>query len=72
MGEAMKAIWELFVEDPSFTLGIIVCLIIAAFVLPHLPIANSWRGAILFVMLAIVLLENVVRSARMKRMKDEG
>ena len=68
----MKAIWELFVEDPTFTLGIIICLIIAAFALPHLPIANSWRGPILFVMLAAVLLENVARSARMKRMKDEG
>lgn len=62
--ETMKAIWELFVEDPSFTLGIIVCLIIAAFVLPHLPMADWWRGPILFVLLAIVLVENVVRSSR--------
>ena len=62
--ETMKAIWELFVEDASFTLGIIVCLIIAAFVLPHLPVANSWRGPILFVLLALVLVENVVRSSR--------
>ena len=61
---AIKAVWELFVEDPSFTLGIIVCLIIAAFVLPHLPIADSWRGPILFAILAVVLVENVVRSAR--------
>lgn len=60
----MKAIWELFVEDASFTLGIIVCLIIAAFVLPDLPIAATWRGPILFVLLAIVLLENVLRSSR--------
>lgn len=62
--KAIKAVWELFVEDPSFTLGIIVCLIIAAFALPHLPIADTWRGPILFVLLAMVLLENVVRSSR--------
>ena len=64
--KAIKAIWELFVEDPSFTLGIIICLIIAAFVLPHLPIGGAWRGPILFLLLAIVLLENVVRSSRTK------
>ena len=60
----MKALWELFVEDPTFTLGIIVCLIIAAYGLPYMPIAPGWRGPVLFVLLAIVLLENVVRSAR--------
>ncbi len=57
-------IWGLFVEDPSFTLGMIVCLIIAVYALPHMPVPSAWRGPVLFVLLAIVLLENVVRSAR--------
>ena len=60
----LKEIWGLFVEDASFTLGMIVCLIIAMYVLPRLPIADVWRGPALFVLLAIVLAENVVRSAR--------
>ena len=60
----LKEIWGLFVEDPSFTLGMIVCLVIAVYVLPRLPIAEAWRGPAFFVMLAIVLAENVVRSAR--------
>jgi hypothetical protein len=60
----LREIWGLFVEDPTFTLGMIVCLIIAVYVLPHVPIAATWRGPVLFVLLAIVLIENVVRSAR--------
>ena len=59
----LREIWGLFVEDPSFTLGMIVCLILAVYVLPH-AIAAAWRGPALFVLLAIVMVENVVRSAR--------
>ena len=60
----LREIWGLFVEDPSFTLGMIVCLIIAVYALPHMPIAPAWRGPVLFLLLAIVMVENVVRSAR--------
>ncbi len=61
---AVRELWGLFVEDASFTLGMIVCLIIAIFVFPHTPIPLSWRGPLLFVMLAAVLVENVVRSGK--------
>ncbi len=61
---ALREVWGLFVEDASFTLGMIVCLIAAAYVLPHTPIPPAWRGPALFLLLAIVLLENVVRSGR--------
>lgn len=61
---ALKEVWGLFVEDASFTLGIIVCLMVAGFALPHLPIPSSWNGPILFALLAAVLIENVARSAR--------
>jgi len=60
----VREIWGLFVEDPSFTLGMIVCLIIAVYVVPHAPIPPAWRGPVLFLLLAAVLVENVVRSAR--------
>lgn len=60
----VRELWGLFVEDASFTLGIIVSLIIAVFVFPHTTIASSWRGPLLFAMLAIVLVENVARAAR--------
>ena len=61
---AVREIWSLFVEDATFTLGIIVCLILSGYVLPHLAILAAWRGPLLFVMLAVVLVENVARSAR--------
>lgn len=57
-------LWGLFVEDASFTIGIVVCIIVAISVLPRLPIPPLWRGATLFAILALVLVENVLRAAR--------
>jgi hypothetical protein len=62
--KALAEVWGLFVEDASFTLGMIVCLIVAVYVIPHSAVTPAWRGPALFVLLGIVLLENVVRSAR--------
>lgn len=57
-------IWGLFVEDWSFTVGIVICIAIAIFVFPYVGISPEWRGVTLFAILALVLLENVRRSAR--------
>ena len=59
---ALRQLWGLFVEDASFTLGILGSLVIAAFAFPALGLRDAWRGPALFVLLAIVLLENVRRS----------
>lgn len=61
---AIGELWGLFVEDPTFTLGMLVCLAIARFLLPAIHMPLPWRGIALFVMLAVVLVENVWRSAR--------
>jgi hypothetical protein len=61
---AAGELWGLFVEDPTFTLGMLVCLAIARFLLPAIQVPLPWRGVALFVMLALVLVENVLRSAR--------
>jgi hypothetical protein len=61
---ALRELWGLFVEDASLTLGIFASLLIAAFAFPVLGFRAAWRGPALFVLLAIVLLENVRRSAR--------
>ena len=61
---ALAEVWGLFVEDATFTLAIVACLIGAWLVAPVLGIAPAWRGALLFVLLAIALVENVWRSAR--------
>jgi hypothetical protein len=61
---AIRELWGLFVEDPTFTLGILACLAVAGFLFPVLHVPLAWRGIVLFVLLALVLIENVVRSAR--------
>ena len=61
---ALREVWGLFVEDLSFTIALLICLGIAALVLPRVPIPPAWRGATLFALLAIILVENVLRSAR--------
>ena len=66
---AVRELWGLFVEDPSFTLGMLVCLAIARFLFPAIRIPSASRGAALFALLALVLVENVWRSARAKRVR---
>lgn len=61
---ALREVWGLFVEDGSFTVAILVCVALALFALPRLPVPGSWRGVLLFVLLAAALLENVHRTAR--------
>lgn len=61
---ALREVWGLFVEDASLTIGILVCVALAIFVLPHVALPPAWRGPLFFVVLALVLLENVRRSAR--------
>ena len=60
----MGSLWGLFVEDASLTLGILIWLVIAAFALPALGLRDRWGGPVLFVLIALVLLENVRRSAQ--------
>ena len=64
---ALRELWGLFVEDASLMLGILSCLLIAAFAFPVLRLRDVWRGPVLFGMLAIVLWENVRRGATAMR-----
>jgi hypothetical protein len=61
---AARQVWGLFVEDASFTAGILGCVAFAVFVLPHTGLRPVDRGPVLFAGLGAVLLENVRRSAR--------
>jgi hypothetical protein len=67
---ALRELWGLFVEDASLTLGILGCLLIAAFAFPALRLRDVWRGPMLFGLLAIVLWENVRRAAMATRSPD--
>ncbi len=61
---ALQEILGLFVEDGSLAIGIVIWIAVAAWLLPYLPGAATWRGPLLFLGLALLLLENVRRSAR--------
>ncbi|MGI8508104.1 MAG: hypothetical protein ACR2MQ_02125 [Gemmatimonadaceae bacterium] len=61
---AIREVWGLFVEDASFTVGILICIALAIFVIPHVVPGADWRGPLLFLILGVVLFENVYRSAR--------
>ena len=62
--EALKELIGLFVEDGSLAIGILVWIAIAAFLFPHLPGGIAWHAPALFAGLALLLFENVWRSAR--------
>jgi hypothetical protein len=68
--KALRELWGLFVEDASLTLGILGCLLMPAFAFPALRLRDVWRGPLLFGLLAIVLWENVRRSATATRSFD--
>jgi len=61
---AIRELWALFVEDANFTIGILICIALAIFVFPRVVAGEHWRGPLLFGALALMLFENVRRSAR--------
>ena len=61
---ALREVWGLFVEDLSFTIALLICFGIATIVLPRVPMPPAWRGATLFLLLAVALVENVRRTAQ--------
>ncbi len=61
---ALAEIWGLFVEDATLTVGALLSVAAAALVIPRVGIPAHWRAPAFFVLVALVLLENVRRSAR--------
>ena len=64
---ALKELWGLFVEDASFSVAIVACLVLAWLVIPAFAIPGPWRGVLLFALLAGALMENVWRTAGRRR-----
>lgn len=62
--DALHEVYGLFVEDGSLAVLILIWTATAIFVFPHIPGISGWRGPTLFAGLALMLLENVRRSAR--------
>ena len=63
MKTILAEIVGLFVDDGRFALAILVWLAAVWLILPHLAVAAAWRGLILFLGLAAILLDGAVRRA---------
>ncbi len=61
---ALAELWGLFVEDATLTIGTLICIALAAFIIPKLGAPAHWRAPILFFAVVLMLLENVYRGAR--------
>ena len=61
---ALAELWGLFVEDATLTIGTLICVALAAFVIPRVVIGAQWRGPLFFLAIVVMLLENVYRGAR--------
>jgi hypothetical protein len=59
-----REVWGLFVDDGSFAAAIAVWLGVVLLVLRRVAWGVRWGGVALFVGLALVLIENVLRYAR--------
>lgn len=59
-----REIFGLFVDDGSFALSVLAWLAAVWLILPFAGIAPIWRSVILFVGLALILVESAVRRSR--------
>jgi len=57
----------LFIDDGSLVFAVLGWVALCALGLRHVELAAHWQAAVLFLGLAVVLAENVVRSARRGR-----
>jgi membrane protein implicated in regulation of membrane protease activity len=61
---ALRELLGLFVDDGSLALAILAWIGIVALALPALGLPGNWRAVALFLGCALILAENVARSAR--------
>ncbi len=63
-----RAIWSefigLFVDDGSLALAILVWIGVAWLLLPRLGLPADWLAPVLFIGLALILMESALRRAR--------
>ena len=59
-----REFFSLFVDDGAFALAILVWIAVAGLALARLGIPPGWIAPLLFVGMALILLENTMRRAR--------
>ena len=60
----VRELYGLFVDDGSFAIAILVWLGLAVAMVPRATVGAWWAGPALFVGLAVILIESVLRFAR--------
>jgi uncharacterized membrane protein YkvI len=60
----ISEIFSLFVDDCAFALAIIVWLAATGLMLPQFGVPSAWDAIILFVGLALILVESATRRPR--------
>jgi hypothetical protein len=63
IAEILTELWGLFVEDSSYTLAILLWVGLVGFGRSWIPGGGAWGGPILFMGLALIMMENITRSA---------
>jgi TRAP-type C4-dicarboxylate transport system permease small subunit len=61
---AARELVGLFVDDGSLAIAVLAWVAIAVLAFPALPIDSGWLAVALFVGLALILVENLLRAAR--------
>jgi len=64
---AGRELVALFVDDGSLALAVLAWVAVAVFAFPALPIPGDWPAVALFTGLALILVENLLRTARGRR-----
>ena len=65
--DAGRELLGLFVDDGSLVVAVLAWIAVAVLVFPHLPIGDRWLAVALFLGLALILVENLLRAARRRR-----
>jgi hypothetical protein len=60
----LREVFGLFVDDGSLAIAVLAWIGIVAFALPAFGLPATWRAVALFAGCALILAENVGRSAR--------
>jgi hypothetical protein len=61
---AARELIALFVDDGSLALAVLAWVLVAVLAFPALPIPGDWLAVALFGGLALILVENLLRTAR--------
>ena len=67
IADAARELLGLFVDDGSLAVAVLAWVAVAVLIFPRLPIDGGWLAVALFLGLAVILVENLLRAVRRRR-----